>query len=99
MPEKYMEEYDPAHPNNYDARTRDISMHQDIANRAVGVVDGNIGSKLLKKMGWTEGEGLGKKSQGSTEPIIARKVNKGQAVLEHARKLSSPSHSYKQEKS
>lgn len=29
----------------------------------------NIGNKLLKMMGWTEGVGLGKNSQGRLEPI------------------------------
>lgn len=32
-------------------------------------VTGGIGEKMLQKMGWREGEGLGKSSEGATEPI------------------------------
>merc|ERR1719369_165454 len=32
-------------------------------------VTGGIGEKLLQKMGWREGEGLGKGKEGDTEPI------------------------------
>lgn len=87
-----MEEYDPAFPNDYDEIKRkvrsnpDSELHADPIPKSAGVVDSQIGSKLLKKMGWTEGEGLGREGQGIKEPIIARKVNNGQAVLEIAQK-------------
>jgi len=32
-------------------------------------VTGGIGEKMLQKMGWREGEGLGKSKEGATEPI------------------------------
>ena len=32
-----------------------------------------FGEKMLKKMGWTEGEGLGKTKKGKTEPLQIRK--------------------------
>jgi len=35
------------------------------------ISEGNIGNKLLQKMGWKEGTGLGKKNQGRTEIIEA----------------------------
>ena len=36
-------------------------------------VSSDFGEKIMKKMGWTEGEGLGKTSKGQTEPIQVRK--------------------------
>lgn len=35
------------------------------------ISEGNIGNKLLQKMGWKEGTGLGKKNQGRTDIIEA----------------------------
>jgi hypothetical protein len=32
----------------------------------------NIGSKLMKKHGWQEGQGLGKKLQGRSDPLQVR---------------------------
>ena len=83
-----MEEYDPAFPNDYDEIKRQMraSSHAEPNPKSTAVVNSKIGSKLLKKMGWTEGEGLGREGQGIREPIIARKVNNGQAVLELAQK-------------
>ena len=34
-----------------------------------GIGNDNIGNKLLKKMGWTDGQGLGKTNQGRTQII------------------------------
>eukprot|EP00092_Neocalanus_flemingeri_P023572 GFUD01025562.1.p1 GENE.GFUD01025562.1~~GFUD01025562.1.p1 ORF type:complete len:384 (+),score=111.63 GFUD01025562.1:49-1200(+) len=36
---------------------------------AASRVSGGIGEKMLLKMGWSEGEGLGKRKEGDTEPI------------------------------
>lgn len=37
-------------------------------NRA-GIQEDNIGNKLLQKMGWNAGQGLGRKGQGIVDPI------------------------------
>uniref|UniRef100_A0A915HU63 RNA-binding protein 5 n=1 Tax=Romanomermis culicivorax TaxID=13658 RepID=A0A915HU63_ROMCU len=36
---------------------------------ASGIGSENIGNKLLKTMGWQEGQGLGRKNQGITDPV------------------------------
>lgn len=40
-----------------------------------------FGAKLLRKHGWTDGEGLGSSKQGITEPIQARKLKRTGAGL------------------
>lgn len=41
------------------------------SNESGGLDKGNIGLKMLEKMGWKEGEGLGKSKSGIVEPIKA----------------------------
>ena len=40
----------------------------------------NIGNKLLKKMGWKEGEGLGRDGTGITKPVEAEGYAKGAGI-------------------
>lgn len=36
---------------------------------AQGIKEDNVGNRLLQKMGWKDGEGLGKGHQGIVDPI------------------------------
>lgn len=41
---------------------------------------GNVGFKLLKSMGWSEGQGLGKTKQGHVEPVATEVKNNRQGL-------------------
>ena len=59
------------------------------------VSDSNIGNKMLQKMGWKDGQGLGKKGQGRTEIIIAETRTMGSGLgTEQSR--GGPGDSYKE---
>eukprot|EP00035_Acanthoeca_spectabilis_P010647 m.188781 g.188781 ORF g.188781 m.188781 type:complete len:589 (-) comp15090_c0_seq1:4244-6010(-) len=45
-----------------------------------GIADNNLGSKMLRQMGWTKGQGLGKAGQGITAPIVAQKHVSGAGI-------------------
>eukprot|EP00967_Tisochrysis_lutea_P111504 scaffold175448_cov16-Tisochrysis_lutea.AAC.1 len=45
-----------------------------------------IGSRLLAKMGWRSGEGLGQKAQGRSEPVIPQLI-KGKRGLGAAKEV------------
>ena len=52
--------------------------------------DSNIGNKMLQKMGWKDGLGLGKKNQGRTD-IIQTKGRLAQSGLGKCLNISSSS--------
>ncbi|KAJ8980569.1 hypothetical protein NQ317_018696 [Molorchus minor] len=51
------------------ARELDMSMPTASVSEPIGAE--NVGNRLLQKMGWTEGQGLGKQNQGRTTIIQA----------------------------
>ncbi|XP_056381186.1 RNA-binding protein 5-B isoform X1 [Hyla sarda] len=57
---KRKKQFDPSVVVNYEQPTKD------------GIDTSNIGNKMLQAMGWKEGSGLGRKSQGITAPIQAQ---------------------------
>ncbi|XP_017472341.1 PREDICTED: RNA-binding protein 5-like [Rhagoletis zephyria] len=42
---------------------------ETVSAQALPITDDNVGSKMLKAMGWTEGSGLGKSNQGTADII------------------------------
>ena len=46
--------------------------------------------KLMKGMGWTEGEGLGRERQGMATPIIMQKTDTRTGVIVNAEPLNGP---------
>jgi splicing factor 45 len=44
----------------------------------------SLAQKMLRKMGWKEGEGLGKDGQGMTTPLMAQKTDKNAGVIVNA---------------
>lgn len=47
-------------------------------------VEEDFATKMLKKMGWKEGQGLGKDGQGIAQPLVARKTDVASAVIAQA---------------
>ncbi|KAG8976138.1 hypothetical protein FRB90_009276, partial [Tulasnella sp. 427] len=45
-----------------------------------GKDDNNIGNKMLKKMGWSEGSGLGAEGEGRSEPVTAAVYASGAGI-------------------
>jgi len=68
--EKFMKTYSALK----EGQTPDVSDYRDFKIQAE-----NIGYRLLEKLGWKEGQGLGKKAQGMVTP-----VNKGTTPVNHS---------------
>lgn len=70
--EKYGEP-DPPHPNRLKEKylkQKSVSYEEPTKE---GIGSDNIGNKMLKAMGWSEGQGLGKSNQGRTEIVEAQR--------------------------
>ncbi|KAL7067777.1 G-patch domain-containing protein [Cryptosporidium serpentis] len=76
-------EYDPAVPNIYDdivQRSNEIESNYIVNNNNTNSSI-SIGQKLMERMGWKQGQGLGKDEQGITVPLIAKKLNKQSGII------------------
>ncbi|CAF4313970.1 unnamed protein product, partial [Rotaria magnacalcarata] len=60
---KQRNDYSPIHERSYSTSSRRMPSQNQSS-----LTDG-IGSKLMKKHGWQEGQGLGKKLQGRSNPV------------------------------
>uniref|UniRef100_A0A8R1HKX2 G-patch domain-containing protein n=1 Tax=Caenorhabditis japonica TaxID=281687 RepID=A0A8R1HKX2_CAEJA len=52
-----------------------VALNQPSTFLAKPLDSGNVGFKLLKSMGWSEGQGLGKEKQGHVEPVATELKN------------------------
>ena len=59
------------------------------------VAESNIGNKMLQKMGWKDGQGLGKSNQGRTDIIHAQQRSAGSG-LGSGQSGGNPNDSYKE---
>lgn len=81
-------EVDPPPPNRSrerfekEMRKQNAQMQKQASNNLASTpIDGsNLGNRLLQRMGWTEGQGLGKKNQGRTD-IIEVKTSFNNPIL------------------
>eukprot|EP00933_Yihiella_yeosuensis_P029836 TRINITY_DN23494_c0_g5_i1.p1 TRINITY_DN23494_c0_g5~~TRINITY_DN23494_c0_g5_i1.p1 ORF type:complete len:391 (+),score=130.43 TRINITY_DN23494_c0_g5_i1:93-1265(+) len=85
------EEYDPAKPNDYDEfcrrrmrqkaeeemerRRQEVLNRQNQAAKPEEPKEDDFATKMMKKMGWKEGSGLGKDGQGMAAPLIMQKTD------------------------
>eukprot|EP00971_Amphidinium_carterae_P142045 2813382-Amphidinium_carterae.1 len=72
---------------------------QDAINKAAKAAEpappkeDDFATKMMKKMGWKEGQGLGKESQGMTTPLIMQKTGAAQGQVVQGglkREVSTP---------
>ncbi|ALC38613.1 CG4896 [Drosophila busckii] len=68
-------EGDPPPPNRsrerFEHEIKSMQTRQKDAAPAMPISSSNVGNRLLQKMGWSEGQGLGRKNQGRTQIIEA----------------------------
>lgn len=102
------EEYDPAKPNDYDEfcrrrmrqkaeeemerRRQETLARQQQNAKPPEPKEDDFATKMLKKMGWKEGSGLGKEGQGMATPLILKKTDvvAGQIVEGTKREAPTP---------
>jgi len=84
------EEYDPAKPNDYDEfcrrrmrqkaeeemeKRRQEAAARQQASKAPPAKEEDFATKMMKKMGWKDGAGLGKEGQGMVNPLVMQKTD------------------------
>ncbi|CAE7206180.1 msrA2 [Symbiodinium sp. CCMP2592] len=84
------EEYDPAKPNDYDEfcrrrmrqkaeeemeKRRQEAAARQQASKAPQAKEEDFATKMMKKMGWKDGAGLGKEGQGMVNPLVMQKTD------------------------
>ena len=80
--------YDPEIPNDY-AALQQVHMEGDRTEKKKPTMASSmVGKDLLAKLGWQEGEGLGKRGQGIVRPIDGVRLANGQETLQHLHKES-----------
>eukprot|EP00927_Polykrikos_kofoidii_P028298 TRINITY_DN24731_c0_g1_i1.p1 TRINITY_DN24731_c0_g1~~TRINITY_DN24731_c0_g1_i1.p1 ORF type:complete len:440 (+),score=111.78 TRINITY_DN24731_c0_g1_i1:80-1399(+) len=100
------EEYDPAKPNDYDEfcrrrmrqkaeeemekRRQEALARQQAATKAAEPKEDDYATKMMKKMGWKEGGGLGKDNQGMTTPLVLQKTDKVTGKIVEGVKREAP---------
>lgn len=100
------EEYDPAKPNDYDEfcrRRMRLKAEEELEKRRQEALarhqkgqappepkEDDFATKMLKKMGWKEGSGLGKDGQGLTTPLVLKKTDSRQGSIVEGQKRDAP---------
>jgi len=100
------EEYDPAKPNDYDEfcrrrlrqkaeeemerRRQEAIQRTQAAAKPPEPKEDDFATRMMKKMGWKEGQGLGSEGQGRTAPLIMKKVDHAAAVITEGLKREGP---------
>lgn len=100
------EEYDPAKPNDYDEfcrRRMRLKAEEELEKRRQDALarhqkaqappepkEDDFATKMLKKMGWKEGSGLGKDGQGMATPLVLKKTDQKQGQVVEGQKREVP---------
>lgn len=95
LKEKYLQAVEEAEIGSSSGSSKGQGGSSSSGGREKAIDGSNIGSKMLQKMGWKEGLGLGKKNQGRTT-IIEAEARSSQAGLGSKGSIkSNPNESYK----
>jgi len=100
------EEYDPAKPNDYDEfcrrrmrqkaeeemerRRQETLARQQAGSKPPEPKEDDFATRMLKKMGWKEGSGLGKDNQGMATPLVMKKTDQRTGTIVEGGKREAP---------
>lgn len=100
------EEYDPAKPNDYDEfcrrrvrlkaeeemerRRQETLARQQQAVKPPEPKEDDFATRMMKKMGWKEGSGLGKEGQGIATPLVLKKTDVATGTIVEGAKREAP---------